>query len=164
MTRNSTCYSAIISILQAWHRTYDALLEEIEETYFYTSLEKMLDGMAAQVSAAAAEIGNGALKQSAEDADYFLSVARALLAGSNAPSARSSLGQNERVVQTLADVRAEKLMPLELMGFCRMVDFSLSAQSRGRSQSNGSANARSLGCQYLYELVGVFARAFRSDD
>ena len=37
------------ALLQAWHRTYDAMLEEIEETYLFNSVQTMLDGMAAQV-------------------------------------------------------------------------------------------------------------------
>jgi Protein of unknown function (DUF3160) len=68
------------AVLQAWHRTYDAILEETEETYLMNSVKTILDGMAAQVGSAAAQVVTGALKDSVRDADYFLTVARALLA------------------------------------------------------------------------------------
>lgn len=114
------------ALLQAWHRTYDAMLEEIEETYLYNSVQALLDGMANQVTAAAVEAGNGVLQQSVLDADYFLAVARSLLAGTNNPPVPPSLlGQDARVAETLADIQAEelKIVP-DFMGFCRMVDFS----------------------------------------
>src|SRR5205814_6253102 len=47
------------ALLQAWHRTYDAMLEEVEETYLFNSVQTMLDGMAGQVAAASAEVGDG---------------------------------------------------------------------------------------------------------
>jgi len=112
------------AILQAWHRTYDAMLEELEETYLFNSAEKILAGMAAQVSAASAEAGDGVLRNSLLDADYFLAVARSLLAESNGPVA-SVLGQDARVAVTLADIQAEVMKRVELFGPpCRVVDFS----------------------------------------
>src|SRR5689334_5611629 len=62
------------AVLQAWHRTYDAMLEEVEETYLFNSMETLLDRMAAQVGAAATQAGSGVLKDSLQDADYFLAV------------------------------------------------------------------------------------------
>jgi hypothetical protein len=50
----------------------------------------MLDGMAAQIPAAQQEVGGGPLRDSLLDADYFLTVARSLHAGSRLASA---LGQ-----------------------------------------------------------------------
>jgi hypothetical protein len=112
------------ALLQAWHRTYDAMLEEVEETYLFNSMEVMLDGMAAQVAAASTEVGNGVLRESLLDADFFLAVARSLLTGKDHPPVPSILGQEARVAITLADISAEQLKPVDFMGFCRMVDFS----------------------------------------
>lgn len=113
------------SILQAWHRTYDALLEEVEETYLFQSTEKVLNGMAAQLSGASAQAGEGVLRDSLLDADYFLTVARSLLAGTNAPPLASPLRQDARVAATLADIGQQELKCVpDFMGFCRMVDFS----------------------------------------
>jgi hypothetical protein len=112
------------AILQAWHQTYDATLEEIEETYLFNSLELVLNGMGGQVASAAAEVGAGGLRDSVLDADYFLTVARSLLAGSGTQVV-SPLGQDARVAQTLADIQAEQLKEIgDFMGFCRIVDFS----------------------------------------
>jgi hypothetical protein len=84
------------AILQAWHRTYDAMLEEIEETYLFNGFERMLDAMAGRVPSAWAGAGNGVLKDSILDADYFLAVARSLLAGTNTIMP-SLVGQDARV-------------------------------------------------------------------
>jgi hypothetical protein len=111
--------------MRCWHRTYDAMLEEVEETYLFNSVQIMLDQMAGRVSAASAEVANGILQDSLLDADYFLAVARSLLAGTNSPPVPSLLGQDARVTETLADVKAEQFKEVpDFMGFCRMVDFS----------------------------------------
>lgn len=73
------------SLLQAWHRTYDALLEEVEETYLFNSLEKMLNDLSAELPKAAALAGDNVLKESVLDADYFLTVARSLLQSPYSP-------------------------------------------------------------------------------
>jgi hypothetical protein len=113
------------ALLQAWHRTYDAMLEEVEETYLFNSVQLMLDGMASQVTATSAAAGNGVLKESILDADYFLAVARSLLAGTNNPPVPTLLGQDARVAESLADIKVEKLQLVQdFMGFCREVDFS----------------------------------------
>ncbi len=113
------------ALLEAWHRTYDAILEETEETYLFNSVGTLLDGMAAQVAAADAVVGNGPLHDSLRDADWFLAVARSLLAGTNQPPVASVLGQDARVAETLADISGEQLMTeTNFMGFCRMVDYS----------------------------------------
>src|SRR5262245_37198225 len=113
------------AILQAWHRTHDAMLEEIEETYLFNGFEKMLDAMAARVPEAWAQAGNGGLKHSVLDADYFLGVARSLLAGTNAPTVRSALRQDARVAATMADIRAGQMKTVgDFFGQCRVVDFS----------------------------------------
>lgn len=126
------------ALLQAWHRTYDAILEEVETTHLFQSTEAMLAGMAGQLQAADQEVGQGVLRDSLRDADYFLAVARSLLAGAGQthvidetgqtaviPPTPSMLGQDSRVAQTLADIREEKLLQVQdFMGFCRVVDYS----------------------------------------
>src|SRR5262249_32167438 len=86
------------AILHAWHRSYDALLVEIETEMLIPALEEILAGMSAQIPNAQESYGNGLCGDSVADADYFLAVARSLLAGRHVPSA---LEQDERVQQTL---------------------------------------------------------------
>src|SRR5262249_6191818 len=57
-------------LLHAWHRTYDALLEETEETYLFNSVQTLLEAMARQVTAASAQVVTGVLRDSLLDADY----------------------------------------------------------------------------------------------
>lgn len=97
------------ALLHAWHRTFDAMLEETEETFLFNAVESLLRGMAGQIARADAEVGNGVLKDSLLDADWFIAVARSLLAGLDQPPVPSVLKQDTRVAQTLADVRAEQL-------------------------------------------------------
>jgi hypothetical protein len=110
------------AILQAWHRTYDAILEEVEETFLMSSVDRMLSQMALRLPEVWAEAQNGVLKESIEDVDYYLAVARSLLGTSQAAS---TLGQDQRVAETLADINALRLqMKEDFFGQCRVVDFS----------------------------------------
>jgi len=89
------------SILQAWHRSYISILEELEAVYLSRSLETILDGMASQIPAVWQQAGNGVLADSIRDADYYLAVARTLLAGTNRPT---YLSQDARVAATIQAV------------------------------------------------------------
>lgn len=110
------------ALLQAWHRSYDAMLEELEETSLFFLMEQMLDGMASQVKSAAKIVGEGVLKESVLDADLFVTVARSLLGGS--PVA-SELNQAARVAATLDAIKSESLVDcFRLFGNPRTVDFS----------------------------------------
>jgi hypothetical protein len=72
------------------------------------------------------------LKDSLRDADYFLAVARSLLAGK--PVA-SHLNQDDKVSATLAVIEAQELVEFEIFGTNRMVDFSQFAV-RGHYESS----------------------------
>jgi hypothetical protein len=109
------------SLLHAWHRTYDGMLEELEETYLSASLDEILTAMAKSIPAAQKEYGNGVLSDSLADADYFLAMARSLLAGKQVPSA---LNQDARVALTLDAVERQQLHKFNLFGRQREMDFS----------------------------------------
>jgi Protein of unknown function (DUF3160) len=109
------------ALLHAWHRSYDAMLEELEETYLATSLDEILAGMTSQLPAARKAHGSGILSESIEDADYFLAVARSLLAGQ---PVKTHLGQDAKVVATLRACDNLQLQEFKLFGRDRKVDFS----------------------------------------
>jgi hypothetical protein len=109
------------AVLHAWHRSYDAMLEELETTYLSASLAELLAGMADGVPAARAEYGGGPLGEGLGDADYFLGVARSLLAGHPVPT---RLGQDGRVSDTLRAVAGERMQEFVLFGRERLMDFS----------------------------------------
>jgi hypothetical protein len=109
------------AILQAWHRSYDNMLIELEHFWLLKLVGDMLDGMAAQLPAAQQEVGSGPLRDSLLDADYFLTVARSLHAGSRLASA---LGQEQRVRETMDAIDAEDLSCITLFDNPRWVDFS----------------------------------------
>ncbi len=111
------------AILQAWHRSYDMLLEEMEEVLLASDLKQMLEGMAGQLPQTAALVGDGALRDSVLDADFVLTVARSLLNGSAGVS--SSFGQQSRVDAALSAIHGEQLVECySLFGSNRAVDFS----------------------------------------
>jgi hypothetical protein len=109
------------SVLQAWHRSYDNMLIELEYFWLSTIIENMIEGMAAQLEAARQEAVPGALDSSLLDADYFLTVARSLFRGSNVLSA---LGQETRVQATLTHIQEQQLECVTLFDNERLVDFS----------------------------------------
>ncbi|MDB6038388.1 MAG: leucine-rich repeat protein, partial [Verrucomicrobiales bacterium] len=109
-------------LLYAWHRSYDMMLAELEETYLFENVRQMLDGMDSKVAEAAGQAGNGPLNDSVRDADYFVTIARSLLAGSKKPS---SLAQDDRVAATLLAITQSKPVDcFDLFGAPRTVDFS----------------------------------------
>ncbi len=109
------------SLLHAWHRSYDAMLEELEETYLSKSLDEILAGMAENVAAANKAYGDGVLGESVSDADYFIAVARSLLAGQ---PVKTMLDQDERVAKTLKACADLQLQKFKLFGRNRDMDFS----------------------------------------
>jgi hypothetical protein len=109
------------ALLHAWHRSYDAMLEELEEHFLAPELDALLAGMAAELPRAQRRYGKGVLADGLTDADYFLAVARSLLAGQ---PVRSHLAQEKRVRETLAACEGLRLQPFPLFGRDRDVDFS----------------------------------------
>lgn len=120
------------AVLQAWHRSYDALLEEVETSLLIPLLEKMLAAMAAEIPSAHGTYGVGLWRESVSDADYFLTVARSLLAGKESSTV---LGQDERVARTIAACGKLQLDKFELFGRKRDVDFS-QFKPRGHYEKN----------------------------
>jgi hypothetical protein len=120
------------AVLHAWHRSYERILEELEDHYLAIALESVLAGMAAHVPDAHGDYGRGVLADSVMDADYFLAVARSLLADSPVGSA---LGQDERVRRTLDACSALEFQEFPLFGRDRKVDFS-QLKPRGRYENS----------------------------
>ena len=128
------------SVLHAWHRSYDTMLEELELTYLRHSLDALLTAMHDALPKAKAEYGDGVLKDSVLDADYFLAVARTLLRGDPneivlvdpvpgvkplpGEAVKTKLDQEARVQKTLDAVRAEGMHEFVLFGRTRNMDFS----------------------------------------
>jgi hypothetical protein len=108
-------------ILQAWHRSYASMLRELEETWMFPAWIELLESLSAHLAALWETHRETGLKQSLLDCDYFLTVARSLAAGSNAPS---RLGQDELVQHTLEAIRTEQAKSLEVFGEERLIDFS----------------------------------------
>ncbi len=120
-SRDLPVYVSSDAVLHAWHRSYDAMLEELEEHYLAPTLAEILDGMAAALPDARRTYGKGVLADGVTDADYFLAVARSLLAGKPAPS---HFGQDRRVADTLAACDALQMQEFPLFGRDRITDFS----------------------------------------
>lgn len=110
------------AILHAWHRSYDAILEELEETYLARTLGEILEGMAQAIPEALAQYGKGLLNQSLRDVDYFLAVGRSLLTGT---IVTTHLNQDDWVRRTLEAVERQQLeKTFNLFGRNRQLDFS----------------------------------------
>lgn len=130
--RDLPVYISSDSVLHAWHRSYDAMLEELELTYLMGALDVILTGMHDALPKAKAAYGDGLLKDSVRDADFFLAVARSLLKDD---VVGSKLAQDDRVKTTLAAVKAEGMGVFELFGRTRNMDFS-QFKPRGHYETN----------------------------
>ncbi|MGZ8901607.1 MAG: DUF3160 domain-containing protein, partial [Limisphaerales bacterium] len=109
------------AMLQAWHRSYVSMLQELEETYFYNEWISVLEKMSESIPAIWGQQGPTSLRDPILDADYFLTVALSLGKGTNVPS---RLSQDGRVADTLAEIGEQKIAEFPLFGTCRRLDFS----------------------------------------
>ncbi len=108
--------------LHAWHRSYDSMLEELEETYLAPTLQTVIQGMQGQVFTLYLQSSGTALSGGVQDADCFLAVARSLITGTNN---YGSLGQGSQILATLTAI--SNLQPatvISLFGTNRLVDCS----------------------------------------
>jgi hypothetical protein len=112
------------SILHAWHRSYQSMLEELEEIELSTLLSGMISNMSQQLPQTWQQYGSGPLRESIRDADYFLTVANSLWAGGMVPSALGDQEVNQLVGQTLAAVNGLTLQEIQIFGGSRVIDFS----------------------------------------
>jgi hypothetical protein len=114
------------SVLQAWHRTFSNMLEELEELELATLMEEEIDGMSQWVPNLWQSFGEGPLSNSILDADYFLTVANSLWAGQQAHSALGNSNVDQHVTQTLAAIASLSLQSFILFdpNNPRMIDFS----------------------------------------
>jgi hypothetical protein len=97
------------------------MLKQLEESYLARSLDEILAGMATKIPEAQSQYGNGVLGKSVLDVDYFLAVARSLLASQ---PVKTYLNQDTRVAQTLQAIKGEQLQKFEIFGRDRTMDFS----------------------------------------
>lgn len=110
-------YVSADSILEAVHRTFDALLEQTEELVLIGELAQMLDGMRNRLAAAKFDDGVKA------DADLYLTLAASLLSGKLVtPSVETNATQLSDLYK-LADAAAGH-QPVKLFGVVRDEDFS----------------------------------------
>jgi hypothetical protein len=116
------------SVLHAWHRYFDRLLENVETDYLSPTLDELLTGMAEQVPAAKKAYGTGPLAESLADVDFFLAVGRELL---HPGSGLSALNQNDRVQAAVDACERERMERYNLFGRQRTIDFS-QFKPRGR--------------------------------
>jgi hypothetical protein len=117
------------SMLHAWHRYFDRMLEGMEADYFQPIFKQMLTAMSEQIPAAQRAYGQGPLGDALRDVDFFLAVAAHLL---QPGAGQSRLGQEQRVQQALEACRSEKMLPnYPLFGRPRDIDFS-QFKPRGR--------------------------------
>ena len=107
--------------LQAWHRTYIAMLEELEETFLSPWLQGISLGMAARVPSLWSESQGTALTNGVLDADYFLAVLRSLVTGTNN---YGYLGQSAQITAALTAISNLQPAQITLFGTNRVVDFS----------------------------------------
>lgn len=124
------------AMLQAWHRTYLALLEETEEVFLRPALQEILDEMATALVPIVEKHGDGPLRDCFVDVDLFITMARSLIRTEvQQPLFEESTAQ----VQTLfahAKASEEILVQTDLFGEVgRLTDFT-QFQVRGNYENS----------------------------
>ncbi|XGW00844.1 MAG: DUF3160 domain-containing protein (plasmid) [Leptolyngbya sp. BL-A-14] len=157
------------AILHAWHRSYDAVLEELEANYLFHSLTELLQGMAEHLPAVWQEYGNGPLRESLQEVDYFLAVTRSLLLQDalspqpNPALIQTVLGQEQRVIETLTAIGRAQLEAVELFGQKRTVDYS-QFKPRGHYENSDQLKRYFRGMMWCgtidFRLAGTATTAF----
>ncbi len=109
------------SVLHAWHRSYDAILMETEETWISPTIDALLGSMAEQIPEVMNQQSQPEFRAAIEDADLFIAVARSLLAGEAVPS---KLDQDARTDEILQAIALKEIMDISLFGEQRTEDFS----------------------------------------
>ena len=113
------------SVLHAWHRSYQRMLEELEEAELSSLLNGIIDNLSAQLPQTWQRYGQGPLSNSILDADYFLTVARSLSAGQQLPSTLGNAGVDQQVAQALSAINSQALVQsFPIFGSTRGIDFS----------------------------------------
>ncbi|HYF48772.1 MAG TPA: DUF3160 domain-containing protein, partial [Planctomycetota bacterium] len=74
-SRDLPVFISCDALLHAWHRSYDEILLDLEQTILHQTLNDILRAMSAQAPAAAKAYSNALLSDGLQDADYFLTVA-----------------------------------------------------------------------------------------
>lgn len=110
------------AILHAWHRSFDALLADLERGYLSPALGELLSELKdRQLGEAWVRYGDGILRESVLDADYYLTVACSLWQRGAVPS---TLGQDARVSATLKAIETRAYVPFQMFDVPDYVDFS----------------------------------------
>ncbi len=122
------------SILHALHKSYDAILLELETTWFQWTLEEVLADVHTALQREAQENPDSRLEKNYRDVDLYLTVARNLLGGTQTPQVHtlkvsSALGQDEEVVARLRDIQSLRVPDLNgprtrIYGGNRFLDWS----------------------------------------
>jgi hypothetical protein len=120
------------SLLHAWHRSFDNLLDSVEDHYLHPTLRQLVAALDAELPKAKAAYGTGPLADGIRDADFFLAVARELL---EPGAGKSHLGQDERVKKAVDACHRQEMETFVLFGVERDIDFS-QFKPRGRYDRN----------------------------
>ena len=112
------------SALHAWHRSYQSMMEELEEVQLSTLLSGIISNMSLQLPQVWQQYAQGPLHDSLLDADLYLTVARSLWAGQQVPTALSDPGVEQQVAPLLTAINGLAVQQVPLFGSNRVVDFS----------------------------------------
>lgn len=126
-------YVSADSILNATHRSYDKILQQIEEVSLLPRLGQLLDGLRSRLAAGAAEEFGAT---ATADADVYVTVAASLLAGEPLePAANGSAATAEELYRSV--VAADGVATYEFLGSKRDIDFS-QFKPRGHYTNGGA--------------------------
>ncbi|MBU1535626.1 DUF3160 domain-containing protein [Myxococcota bacterium] len=110
------------SVMHAWHRTFDAMLEEMEVKQLSPLLEDLLAAMSSQVKGLYGSGRDTRVKLIIKAVDAYIAVARSLLSGS---SVAPALGDNREVEAAIRLVSDMRISRINIFGATREMDFGM---------------------------------------
>eukprot|EP00026_Physarum_polycephalum_P003451 Phypoly_transcript_03462.p1 GENE.Phypoly_transcript_03462~~Phypoly_transcript_03462.p1 ORF type:complete len:786 (+),score=111.21 Phypoly_transcript_03462:47-2404(+) len=115
------------SILHAFHKSYDNILQELEMNYCVPALRYIISGMREELKNSHAKFSDGPFQRSFKDVDFFLTVALYLLNSEDfctKDSLPPILCPVEDIKRALKMCKEEQPLEVELFGKGRSIDFT----------------------------------------
>jgi Protein of unknown function (DUF3160) len=121
------------SILHAWHRSFDYMLEELEKYYFSKTIDKIFSEMGSLLNKKRVILRKGYLGDQVEEIDLFLTVARSLL---NGKIENTIFSTTRGVKKLVGQINSFSKGKIHIFGKNQTMDFS---QFRPRGHYTNSA-------------------------
>jgi Protein of unknown function (DUF3160) len=122
------------SVMHAWHKSFDFMLEELEDKLLSKALSIIIESMALAVPELLASVKDPDVEKMVKSVDEYLAISRSLLSGK---MISPLVGDDKTVKKLLHFIKLEQMATVHILGKTREMDFS---QFKPRGRYNRSKN------------------------